>query len=324
MVRTQLTSQVAEKAQRGDNGVPAHQPPARLPDVRQGRRVPAAEPGDGQWAGRDPASPIRSAHSPSPFRYPAEVLLDRERCVSCARCTRFSEQIAGDPFIELFERGPEQQIAIAPGHPFQSYFSGNTVQICPVGALTGAAYRFRARPFDLVSTPGVCEHCASGCRIRSDHRRGKITRRLAGNDPQVNEEWNCDKGRWAFTYATQPDRLVSPLVRGDDGVLVPASWAEAVAVAVGRARTRPWPGRCPHRWAAHPRRRLRVREVRPHRPGQQRHRHACAAAFGGRGPVHRRRGGWPWDRGQLSRTWKTPRSCCSPGSSRKKSRRSSS
>ena len=136
------------------------------------------------------------------------MLLDRERCVQCARCTRFADQIAGDPLIDLLERGPQEQVGVAEGVPFDSYFSGNTVQICPVGALTGAAYRFRARPFDLVSTPSVCEHCASGCRQRTDHRRGAVTRRLAGNDPEVNEEWNCDKGRWAFTYATQPDRLV--------------------------------------------------------------------------------------------------------------------
>ena len=119
----------------------------------------------------------------------------------CARCTRFSDQIAGDPFIALLERGALQQIGIYEEQPFESYFSGNTVQICPVGALTGAAYRFRARPFDLVSTPSVCEHCASGCAIRTDHRRGTVLRRMALNDPAVNEEWNCDKGRWAFTYA---------------------------------------------------------------------------------------------------------------------------
>jgi NADH-quinone oxidoreductase subunit G len=122
-------------------------------------------------------------------------------------------------------------VGVADGVPFDSYFSGNTVQICPVGALTGAAYRFRARPFDLVSVPSVCEHCAAGCRQRTDYRRGAVTRRLAGNDPQVNEEWNCDKGRWAFTYATQPDRLAGPLVRNGDGVLVPASWPEAFAAA---------------------------------------------------------------------------------------------
>jgi len=98
--------------------------------------------------------------------------------------------------------------------------------------LTGAAYRFRARPFDLVSSPSVCEHCASGCAQRTDHRRGKVLRRLAGDDPEVNEEWNCDKGRWAFTYATQGDRIATPLVRDPDGTQRPASWSEAVAVAV--------------------------------------------------------------------------------------------
>jgi NADH-quinone oxidoreductase subunit G len=167
---------------------------------------------------------------PKPINISSEVLLDRERCVLCARCTRFSEQIAGDPFIELLERGALQQVGIAPGEPFQSYFSGNTVQICPVGALTGAAYRFRARPFDLVSSPSACEHCASGCAQRTDHRRGKVLRRLAGDDPQVNEEWNCDKGRWAFTYTTVGDRITTPLVR-EDGKLRPASWSEALTVA---------------------------------------------------------------------------------------------
>ena len=105
------------------------------------------------------------------------------------------------------------------------------MQICPVGALTGAAYRFRARPFDLVSTPSVCEHCASGCALRIDHRRGTVLRRMARNDPAVNEEWNCDKGRWAFTYPTLADRLTEPLVRDDEGNLQVASWPEALDAA---------------------------------------------------------------------------------------------
>ena len=117
------------------------------------------------------------------------------------------------------------------------------MQICPVGALTGAAYRFRSRPFDLVSTPSACEHCAAGCAQRTDHRRGKVTRRLAGDDPQVNEEWNCDKGRWAFTYTTAARPAAHPLVRNEEGVLEPASWPEALdasrptglAAARGRA-----------------------------------------------------------------------------------------
>ena len=139
----------------------------------------------------------------------------------------------------MLERGALEQVAVFEDEPFNSYFSGNTVQICPVGALTGAAYRFRSRPFDLVSSPSVCEHCASGCQQRNDHRRGKMLRRLAGVDPHVNEEWNCDKGRWAFNYASAPDRLDTPLVRNAAGELVPASWPEALrAAAAGLAAAR--------------------------------------------------------------------------------------
>ncbi|MEB3032121.1 NADH-quinone oxidoreductase subunit G [[Mycobacterium] nativiensis] len=168
---------------------------------------------------------------PKPINISSQVLLDRDRCILCARCTRFSNEIAGDKFIEMMDRGAMQQVGIYTDTPFDSYFSGNTVQICPVGALTGASYRFRARPFDLVSTPSVCEHCSAGCAQRTDHRRGKVMRRMAGEDPDVNEEWNCDKGRWAFTYATQRDRITTPMVRDDSGSLVPTSWPHAVAVA---------------------------------------------------------------------------------------------
>ena len=164
-----------------------------------------------------------------PINVSAQILLDRERCVSCARCTRFADQIAGDPMLELLERGAQQQVGTADDEPFDSYFSGNTIQICPVGALTSATYRFRARPFDLVSVPTSCEHCASGCALRTDYRRSTVTRRLAWDDPQVNEEWNCDKGRFAFVYQQQ-GRIEWPLVR-DNGELRTASWPEALAVA---------------------------------------------------------------------------------------------
>ena len=200
--------------------------------------------------------------------------------------------------------------------PFDSYFSGNTVQICPVGALTGAAYRFRARPFDLVSTPSVCEHCASGCRQRTDHRRGAVTRRLAGNDPQVNEEWNCDKGRWAFTYATQPDRLVTPLVRDETGVLVPASWPEAIAAAAagllaarGRAGVLTG-GRLTledaYAYAKFARVALGSNDIdmraRPHSAEEAQFLAAEVAGTGGRR--------------QLRRAWSGRQRCCWPGSSR--------
>jgi NADH-quinone oxidoreductase subunit G len=138
------------------------------------------------------------------------------------------------------ERSADEQIGIDPEEPFNSYFSGNTVQICPVGALTGTQYRFRARPFDLVSSPSVCEHCSAGCAQRTDHRRGKVMRRLAGDDAAVNEEWNCDKGRWGFQYATAADRIAHPMVRdAGTGQLRPASWPEALRVAAdGLTRAR--------------------------------------------------------------------------------------
>ncbi|MGO4956270.1 NADH-quinone oxidoreductase subunit G [Luteococcus sp. Sow4_B9] len=159
------------------------------------------------------------------------VLLDRERCVLCQRCTRFSAQISGDPFINLQERGAFSQINTDGEHAYDSYFSGNVIQICPVGALTSADYRFQSRPFDLVSTETSCEHCAAGCALRTDHRHYQVKRRLAGLDPEVNEEWNCDKGRFAFLSTRGDDRVTTPLVRRD-GVLVPASWHEAIDAAV--------------------------------------------------------------------------------------------
>ncbi len=230
VIRTQLTSPVAEKAQRGIMELLLVNHPLDCPMCDKGGECPlqnqAMSAGQGETRFNGPKRTF-----PKPVALSAQVLLDRERCIQCTRCTRFADQIAGDPLIELIDRGPQEQIAVAEGVPFNSYFSGNTVQICPVGALTGASYRFRARPFDLVSTPSICEHCAAGCRQRTDHRRGAVTRRLAGNEPEVNEEWNCDKGRWAFTYATLPDRLASPLVRDAAGVLQPASWSEAVQVA---------------------------------------------------------------------------------------------
>jgi NADH-quinone oxidoreductase subunit G len=230
VVRTQLTSPVAEKAQRGMMELLLVNHPLDCPMCDKGGECPLQNQAMSTGQGETRFDGAKRKF-PKPVALSAQVLLDRERCIQCARCTRFADEIAGDPLIELVERGPREQVGVADGVPFDSYFSGNTVQICPVGALTGASYRFRARPFDLVSTPSICEHCAAGCRQRTDHRRGAVTRRMAGNDPEVNEEWNCDKGRWAFTYATQPDRLVTPLVRDSAGVLRPASWPEATAAA---------------------------------------------------------------------------------------------
>ncbi len=313
VVRTQLTSPVAEKAQRGVMELLLINHPLDCPVCDKGGECPLQNQAlaNGQASSR--FQEVKRTF-PKPIRISTQVLLDRERCILCQRCTRFQKEIAGDPFIDLQMRGAHQQIGtFSPGilgyhvehlpdpvvrtdetleptpeslvqgltadesrggtdnaltshetgtysaddidsarttigeslldesgQPFASYFSGNTVQICPVGALTGAAYRFRSRPFDLVSSPGVCEHCASGCALRVDHRRGKVVRRLAADDPAVNEEWNCDKGRWAFPWATVSDRLTHPLVRDPEtGELEPASWPAALeAAASGLARAR--------------------------------------------------------------------------------------
>ncbi len=231
VVRTQLTSEAADKAQHGVMELLLINHPLDCPMCDKGGECPLQNQAMSNGRADSRFTDVKRTFA-KPINISSEVLLDRERCILCARCTRFSEQIAGDPFIDMQERGALQQVGIYANEPFDSYFSGNTVQICPVGALTGMAYRFRARPFDLVSTPSVCEHCASGCAQRTDRRRGKVLRRLAGDDPEVNEEWNCDKGRWAFNYATQPDALTTPLIRDSGGSLVPASWSHAVATAV--------------------------------------------------------------------------------------------
>jgi NADH-quinone oxidoreductase subunit G len=230
IVKTQLTSSVAEKAQRGVMELLLVNHPLDCPVCDKGGECPLQNQAMSTGQGSSRFEGVKRVFE-KPINISSQVLLDRERCVLCARCTRFSEQIASDPFITLNERGALQQVGIYENKPFESYFSGNTVQICPVGALTGAAYRFRARPFDLVSTPSACEHCASGCDMRTDVRRGKTLRRLAGDDASVNEEWNCDKGRWAFKYVTAVDRLKVPQIRNSDGVLEEASWPEALAVA---------------------------------------------------------------------------------------------
>lgn len=159
------------------------------------------------------------------------ILLDRERCVNCARCTRFSSDIAGDAQIVLSKRGYQQQVSIAKGKEFISYFSGNTVQICPVGALTTTHYRFQSRPFDLVSTKTTCEHCAVGCSLRVDVRNNKITRCLAYKDPLVNGEWACNKGFLIYeNINTAKEFFRRPLMRRN-GILEQTTYTSAIETA---------------------------------------------------------------------------------------------
>jgi NADH-quinone oxidoreductase subunit G len=235
VIKTQLTSVVADKAQQGVMELLLINHPLDCPICDKGGECPLQNQAMSNGRADSRFRDVKRTFA-KPIAISSNVLLDRERCVLCQRCTRFSEQIAGDPFIDLLERGALEQIGTSSEEPFQSYFSGNTVQICPVGALTGASYRFRARPFDLMSTETVCEHCSSGCALRTDWRRSKITRRLASPDEDVNEEWNCDKGRWSFNYATQADRLLVPMVRNESGALVETSWTEALERAAAGLR----------------------------------------------------------------------------------------
>jgi NADH-quinone oxidoreductase subunit G len=236
VVKTQLTSPVADKAQQGIMEFLLINHPLDCPICDKGGECPLQNQAMSNGRGESRYEGKKRTY-PKPLSISTEVLLDRERCVLCARCTRFSNEIAGDPFIEMLERGALQQVGIYEKEPFESYFSGNTIQICPVGALTSSAYRFRSRPFDLVSVPSITEHDSSGAAIRVDHRRGAVMRRLSGDDPAVNEEWISDKDRFAFRYASLDDRLSHPLVRDEDtGELVTASWPEALSLAAAGLR----------------------------------------------------------------------------------------
>ncbi|MEN9922954.1 MAG: NADH-quinone oxidoreductase [Actinomycetota bacterium] len=229
VVKTQYTSEIADAAQQGVMEFLLINHPLDCPVCDKGGECPLQNQAMTNGRGETRFDGAKREFE-KPINVSAQILLDRERCVSCARCTRFADEIAGDPMLALLERGAQQQVGISVDEPFDSYFSGNTIQICPVGALTSAKYRFKSRPFDLVSVPTTCEHCASGCSLRTDIRRGQVQRRLAWDDPEVNEEWNCDKGRFAFPYL-QEGRLTQPLVRDADGTQRVASWPEALRIA---------------------------------------------------------------------------------------------
>jgi NADH-quinone oxidoreductase subunit G len=229
-IKTQLTSPAAATAQRDILELLLINHPLDCPICDKGGECPLQNQALTNGSGQSRYDGVKRTY-PKPIRLSAQLLLDRERCVLCARCTRFADQIAGDPLISLVERGAKGQVGISADQPFDSYFAGNVVQICPVGALTSNAYRFSARPFDLVSTVTTCEGCAAGCQLRVDHRHFEVKRRQAGELPAVNEEWNCDRGRFGFVSTRGEDRITRPLIRRD-GVLEPASWPEAIDAAV--------------------------------------------------------------------------------------------
>ena len=285
VVKTQYTSEVAQKAQEGVMEFLLINHPLDCPICDKGGECPLQN--QAMTDGRDESRFIDAKRVyRKPMRLTTQIMLDRERCILCQRCVRFANEIPGDPFIALQGRGggssptdahyfmgeqigsfdaevldyyvegvsgPELTDISGPygregivssvysgplktsnkdqaGRTFGSYFSGNIIQICPVGALTSTDYRFQARPFDLVSTPSIAEHDASGSAVRIDIRRGEVKRKLSENDPEVNQEWITDKDRFAYPWYRQDDRLTLPLVRVD-GELVPTSWSDAIDVA---------------------------------------------------------------------------------------------
>lgn len=174
-------------------------------------------------------------HFVKPIPISDHVLLDRERCIQCARCTRFADEIAGDPLITFIERGGETQVLNFPDEPFSSYFSGNTVQICPVGALTAKPYRFRARPWDLDTIETSCSGCSMQCRSALQSSSNRLVRQLGVDSEPVNHGWLCDKGRYGIEWVHSADRVRSPLVRRG-AEFIDASWPEALDAAADGLR----------------------------------------------------------------------------------------
>src|SRR3954451_8652794 len=234
VIKTQLTSPVAEKAQKGTIEFLLLNHPLDCPVCDRGGECPLQDNTFG-FGNADSRYLEEKRHFEKPLALSDEVLLDRERCIMCYRCVRFPREIAGDESLGVVERGTESQIGLAPGRTFDSPFSGNTIEICPVGALTSSRYRFVARPWDIKSVATVCPHCPVGCNIRADVRNNEIKRFLSREHLGVDDGWLCDRGRFGYEFPTGPDRILTPLVRAN-GELRPASWTEAIdAVQAGLA-----------------------------------------------------------------------------------------
>jgi NADH-quinone oxidoreductase subunit G len=175
---------------------------------------------------------VDKRHYPKPIPMSNEVMLDRERCILCQRCTRFSSEISMDNGLVMISRGFRMEVGTAPDHAFDSHFSGNTVEICPVGALTSSSYRFRARPWELRRTPGICTNCSVGCNARLDVRVDKIMRLSSRQNDEIDDGWLCNRGRWGFDFVNEK-RLRTPLIRRGDK-LEPTTWEQAYYLIASR------------------------------------------------------------------------------------------
>ncbi|MBV9598664.1 MAG: (2Fe-2S)-binding protein [Chloroflexi bacterium] len=169
-------------------------------------------------------------HKAKAFPLGPEIVLDRERCIMCYRCVRFHQEIPGDEALAAVLRGADSEIATLHGEPYTSIFAGNTIELCPVGALTSRAYRFKARPWDLVRTASVCNGCAVGCNVEVHSRSENVLRLISRNNPEVDDGWLCDRGRFETLPAPAESRPVRPMVRRGEA-LEPTTWNEALTRA---------------------------------------------------------------------------------------------
>ena len=225
-------------------------------------------------------------HWDKPMPLSPLVLIDRERCIQCARCTRFAEEVAGDAGIDFASRSDSTEVAIYPGQPFGSNFSGNVVQICPVGALLAKPYRFKARPWDLEQVESTCTYCAVGCRVAVQSSSDQLVRFIGVDSDPVNWGWLCDKGRFGFEAVNSPDRLARPWSPVPP-VTVPGWWPGGVGRRLCRdhrsafrcARRK---DRCAGRVPPGQRGRLRLGQVRPDCPAHRQRRRPGGRRAAGR------------------------------------------
>ena len=247
-------------------------------------------------------------HFQKPLELSPLVAIDRERCILCYRCVRFSQEIAEDYQLILLERGAHSFVGTFDGHPYVAPFSGNIVELCPVGALTSSAYRFRARPWDIEGAGSICTLCPAQCNVEFTVRDERVMRVLARDHDEVDDGWLCDKGRYAYQHVHVDERITEPLVREGE-VLMPASWEKALDAAAQRAQEGRRPRRRAGRRARPPTRRrscsrgcsarASARATSPRAPAA-----SCRSTSRARSPTRRCR--------RASRTSSSPTpSCCS-------------
>jgi NADH-quinone oxidoreductase subunit G len=235
VVRTALTSDTAAEAQNATLEFILVNHPLDCPVCDKGGECPLQDLTFRYGPGNTRMSfPKRTFDKPIPIS--PLIALDRERCILCYRCTRFSEVVAEDGQLIARNRGAQSQIATFEDEPYRAPFSGNVIELCPVGALTSTTYRFEARPWEIQDVPTVCGMCPVGCNVSATTREGKVKRILSRNHPEVDQGWLCDKGRFAYGHVNAPDRLRDPLLRVRRRGFEEVSWDRAVDEAEGLLR----------------------------------------------------------------------------------------